>query len=153
MRRTRSAFTTIELMIAIVIVGIMVTMASPRIGKINKKSDLRSARDYVASYVATARHVAIQRSTPARMARTGNQLWIETVAPGATTLVRDTIDLYALYGVNVTSTTTQIRFDPRGFSPNPSTSQRKFVLKLGADLRDSVCVTGLGVIMKKGCSL
>jgi prepilin-type N-terminal cleavage/methylation domain-containing protein len=140
MRRTRSAFTTIELMIAIVIVGIMVTMASPRIGKINKKSDLRSARDYVASYVATARHVA-------------NQLWIETVAPGATTLVRDTIDLYALYGVNVTSTTTQIRFDPRGFSPNPSTAQRKFVLKLGADLKDSVCVTGLGVIMKKGCSL
>ena len=153
MRRPRSAFTTIELVIAIAIIGIMVTVAAPRIGRINKKADLRSARDHIASYISTARHVAIQRSTPALMARAGNLVWIESQpAGGPVTLVRDTIDLQALFGVTVTSATTQIRFDPRGFSANAG-AQRKFVLKLGAEYKDSVCVTGLGVIMKKGCAL
>ena len=150
-RARRTGFTIIELLMVITIMGVIVAVAAPKMGKINRSSDLRSARDHLASRIAAARHMAIQRSMAARMVRSGNVVWIESVTPAGVTSGRDTVDLNARFGVSVSSTVTQIRFDPRGFSTGGA--PRKFIIKSGADLKDSVCVTGMGVIMKKGCTL
>lgn len=151
MNRARPGFTLIELLTVVMIIGVVVAIATPRMGKINRTADLRASRDHLAAHIATARHVAIQRSMTTRMQRAGNLVWVESVGPAGVTLTRDTLDLYAMFGTSITSTVTQIRFDPRGFSTGGA--PRKFVLKSGADLKDSVCVTGMGVIMKKGCAL
>ena len=151
MKRARPGFTVIELLTVITIIGVVVAIAAPKMGKINRTADLRSSRDHLAAHIATARHIAIQRSTTTRMQRAGNMVWVETITPAGVTLSRDTLDLYAMFGTSISSTVTQIRFDPRGFSTGGA--PRKFVIKSGADLKDSVCVTGMGVIMKKGCAL
>jgi prepilin-type N-terminal cleavage/methylation domain-containing protein len=151
MKRQRPGFTILELLTVIMIIGVVVAIATPKMGKINRTADLRSSRDHLAAHIATARHIAIQRSVTTRMQRSGNMVWVETLTPAGATLARDTLDLYAMFGTSITSPVTQIRFDPRGFSTGGA--PRKFVLKSGADLKDSVCVTGMGVIMKKGCAL
>src|SRR2546427_13141528 len=58
---TRSGFSAVELMIVIILIGLIAAVGFPKIHGVLDKTNVRSARVAVGTYVVTARSLAIQR--------------------------------------------------------------------------------------------
>src|SRR2546426_8506520 len=58
---TRSGFSAVELMIVIILIGLIAAVGFPKIRGVLDKTNVRSARVAVGTYVVTARSLAIQR--------------------------------------------------------------------------------------------
>lgn len=155
----RYGFTAIELVMVIVILGIVLTFGLPKFGDARRSHALRSARDNVASYLATARAAAIRRGQPARFVVDGSNIDVLVqTAPGVFTPIteRDGAsasqrDLHREFAVDIeASGATTIEYNSRGFAQLGGTQRFALVRE---EKRDSVCVSGLGVIMRQGCGL
>jgi prepilin-type N-terminal cleavage/methylation domain-containing protein len=144
-------FTLIELLIVCSIVSIVSLVSVPGIASALGRLGVHSAKQEVASYLSHARALAIQNGRAARFIRNGNdiQVALDDGSGGLTPI--GTQDLYELHGVALSTEPggrDTVLFDPRGLVVgNPS-----FVLVVTRDeLRDSVCVVGLGRIATDGC--
>src|SRR5204863_908734 len=60
----RSGFTTIEMVIVVVLIGLIAAIGFPKIRQSLDKANVRSARAAVGTLAATARAAAIQRGCP-----------------------------------------------------------------------------------------
>src|SRR5207302_11311725 len=60
----RSGFTTIEMVIVVVLIGLIAAIGFPKIRQSLDKVNVRSARSAVSTLAATARSAAIQRGCP-----------------------------------------------------------------------------------------
>src|SRR5256885_12608193 len=58
---TRSGFSAVELMIVIILIGLIAAVGFPKIHGVLDKTNVRSARVAVGTYVVTARSLPIQR--------------------------------------------------------------------------------------------
>jgi prepilin-type N-terminal cleavage/methylation domain-containing protein len=151
----RNGFTLIEILIVIVILGILVVAAYPRVGQALVKNDVRSARTTLANTFARARAVAMQRSHSASVDFNGNNIAVtagpRTVPSGLSTV--DTIggvqNLNALYGVTVSlsQSVTSVDYDPRGFAGGLGTTPLTIVVSRSGK-RDSVSLDYLGRVTK-----
>ena len=160
MSKHRYGFTFIEMMMVFAIFGIMLAFGIPRFTDARSAYAVRSARDNVAAYLATARAAAIRRGQAARFIIDGAAIDVQVEStPGvfAPLHVRDDgtsasrRDLGAQFAVAIEmSGASTVEYNPRGFAQLGGT-QRFIILR--ADKRDSVCVSGLGVIMRQGCGL
>src|SRR5438552_4788870 len=74
----RSGFTTIEMVIVVVLIGIIAMIGFPKISKTLDKTNVRSARDAVGTLAGTARAAAIQRGCRTALHFTGNTAWVTT---------------------------------------------------------------------------
>ena len=160
MRRTRHGFSFIEMLMVFVILGIILSLGLPRFTDARRSLAVRSARDNVAAYMATARAAAIRRGQPARFVVDGSTIDVEvetasgafvplTLRADGTTASRR--DLGLDFGVIIESSgATTIEYNPRGFAQLGGT-QRFAVVR--QEKRDSVCVSGLGVILRQGCGI
>jgi Tfp pilus assembly protein FimT len=149
MRHNRLAFTVVELMAVMIIIGIITIMALPKFTETVRNSKVRSARDEVVSYFMRAHAVAIQRGQRTHVRIAGDRMAVVTEANG----VEQTIlasDLQEGHGVSLSATQNEFTYDPRGFAQNIPGSGRVIVS------RDSrampVCVTGLGKAYLNGCN-
>lgn len=140
----------VELMIAVVVMGIITAIAAPRLASIRDEASVRSATQQVGAYVATARAAAIRRGMRANFKTLGDTMWVEIQQTGAPEVIAPKIPLSATFNVAMTSTTDSIVFDGRGFAIN-LLARQKYVLTRAAE-SDSVCVTRLGMIAPT-CSL
>src|SRR3989442_971631 len=61
MRMERSGFTTIELIIVVLIIGVIAAIGFPKIRGTLDKTNVRSARVYLSTQLITARATAVQR--------------------------------------------------------------------------------------------
>src|SRR2546427_8752692 len=61
MRMKRSGFTTIEMIIVVVIIGVIAAIGFPKIRGTLDKTNVRSARVYLSTQLITARATAVQR--------------------------------------------------------------------------------------------
>src|SRR5437879_11984910 len=77
----RSGFTTIEMVIVVVLIGIIALIGFPKISKTLDKTNVRSARDALGTLAATARAAAIQRGCRAVLHFTVNTVWVTTACP------------------------------------------------------------------------
>lgn len=149
MIRRRIGFTFIELLMVFVILGLVFAFAMPKFVSVRTRYNVQSARDRVASTLATARAAAIRRGRSAWFRRSGNTILV-TSENG--TLVPDTIVRpYALdqaFGVTLSATVDTVRFNGRGFSTLSST--QKFLIS-SSGKTDSVCVSPRGIVNAKGC--
>jgi Tfp pilus assembly protein FimT len=148
MRHNRLAFTVVELMAVMIIIGIITIVALPKFTETVRNSKVRSARDEVVSYFMRAHAVAIQRGQRTHVRIAGDRMSVVTEANG----VEQTIlasDLQEGHGVSLHATQNEFTYDPRGFAQNIPGSGRVVVS------RDSrampVCVTGLGKAYLNGC--
>lgn len=140
----------IEVMIAVVVMGIIMAIGAPKLGAIRDRASVRSAVQQIGAYVATTRAAAIRRGMRANFKMAGDTMWIEIKQPGAPELIAPPIPLSETFNVNVTTVTDSIVFDARGFAINLQATQKFVVTRASAS--DSMCVTRLGMVSPK-CEL
>ncbi|GAC1650613.1 MAG: hypothetical protein NVS4B3_09690 [Gemmatimonadaceae bacterium] len=150
----RLGFSLIELLMVITIVGIILMMAVPQLNAVGRSASLRSSRDQLGAYLATARATAVQRGTTAQFRRSGNYMYV-TANRTATQL--DTIlqpfPLDAEQHVTITATPADtVAFNSRGAAVGLGTAGAKFIVARDG-WSDSVCVTKLGSILDRSCGL
>ncbi len=146
----RRAFTLLELLVVICIVGILALVAVPRLQQASSETKLRSAKREVTALLTQARATAIQNGRSTSFVRSGNQLSV-VMDNGSGPLVVARRDLSSSYGATLTASRDTVPFDPRGLIAGNS-STIVVGVQIGA-ARDSVCVVALGKIVVQGCTL
>ena len=150
MSTKRYGFTLLEMMVVVAMISIMVAIATPRIRTLRDRSNLRAARDEVATALAVARSAAVQKGITATFIARHDSVRV-ALAAGLGQVILPSRPLDKLYGVELrpADADTAMTFDSRGFVPD-RTGQTKYYLTV-ATLKDSVCVSRLGIVTKMGC--
>lgn len=148
MSTKRAGFTLIEMMVVVALMTIMVAIATPRIRNIRDRSNLRAARDEVATAFALARSAAVQKGITATITARGDSLSVVTSTGQRVLPARA---LKELYGATLSPLLADqtVTFDARGFAVN-RVGQVNYVVAVGSAIA-KVCVTKLGLVTKVGC--
>ena len=143
--RRRGGFTFVELLIAISVAGILMAIVFPKLAPMRERGAVRSSKQLLESYLATARQTAIRRSAHATFHIEGNVAWVSV--DNGTKLVEPKADLSSQHGLVVSSPITSVTFNPRGLSR--LNGEQRIHLTRGA-LSDSVCISLLGTVGRCG---
>jgi len=145
-------FSTIELAIVIVLIGIMAAMAFPRIKNALENQNVRSARAAAQTFVVKARAAAVQRGCRgvAHMPADG-RVWVTvcttTPVAGRTLDTLGPIELLGTrYSVYVTPTADSIAYDARGMKIG---FQRVVVAFRNSSTQDSLVVNEVGKVVRQ----
>lgn len=150
--RIRSGFTTIELALVTVIVGVMSMVAYPKFASLRDRSDIDAAKRRLVSQLSTVRAVAVQRGRRAEMRVVNNAIWVTVEQGGTQQIVSGVLRLDSLFAVRVTASNDPVAYDSRGFAVSLPPAGAKYVLTNGT-YTDSICVSKLGVLQTRGCGL
>ncbi len=142
--------TLVELALVIVVAGLLLLIATPRIGVLRTRTELRNARGSVAVLIQQSRLRAIHESRSMTVRFTDSTVWI-TGAPrrsaGAAPCGCDTVvaaqNFLRLYGVSINASPTTLPLDPRGLSLLTGAAGLTAVLERGG-VYDTLRVNPLG---------
>ena len=140
------------------LVGVLLAAAGPRLGVVRSGQNVRSARVELAAVVDAARGAAIQRGRPARFILRGDTALaiVDDGSVGGFQVVR-TAALGAMYKVDIAPRTTAdsvVTFDGRGLARPRLGRIARFVISSTRTVqRDSVCVSSLGLLLPRECTL
>ena len=155
MSRLRTGLTLLELLIVIVMIGAILAMAMPRLGRADAQAGTASAARAIQSQLAAARAAAMHSGFPARVTIGGTSIQVETSdSAGVYTQLGKMVEL-ADFGVTVTpSPESEVVFDSRGFAPGVASTQL-FIVDAGTYgvPKDTVCVARIGLVLPNGCNL
>ena len=151
MTRNRKGYTLTEMLVVLIIFGVVTGLSIPRLQGVNSSAAVKSGRMATASYLAQARSIAIQRGREARFVRSGNNISVTVDSSGTQVTYLRVRNLNTTQGLTLTATQDLISFDPRGYAIGVGSTQRFTMVRDG--IRDSVCVTKLGKVIARGCSL
>ena len=149
MRTNRLAFTVLELITVMSIMGILAVIALPKFTETVRNSKVRSARDEVVSYFTRAHAVAINRGQRTFVRIAGDRMSVVTESNGVEQTVLAS-DLRAGHGVSLYPSQNEFTYDPRGFAQNIPGAGRVLVTRETRSM--PVCVTGLGKAYLNGCN-
>lgn len=151
MTNKRRGFTVMELIVVLAIAAVMLAVAGPRWASFRQGSNMRSAKQTLASSLVQARQTAMQRGQPTRLIATGTTLDIERRQPnGAWVDIMGAVELHDQFQVTLLGGGTDtITFDSRGF-PHVK-AKTTYPMALGTR-QDTVCVEAMGIIKTTGCT-
>lgn len=154
MRNSERGFTLIEMLLVIVIMGIVLSLAAPKLGRSAGQMAVRNTRNEISAMLSQSRAFAIQNGRRTNFRQDGGIVLI-TIEKGVGNKL-DTLmlrDLGSEHGVTLgPAATLTIPFDPRGFAiPDNSDVDRTIAVTRDA-FADTVCVIGLGKISTDRCS-
>lgn len=147
MRRT--GFSTIEMIMVVVLIGLIGAIGYPRLRRGFEKQNIRSAKALTATLVATARGTAIQRGCAATLNMTSDSIWVTAcgVNPPAPLVQVGTKKLVGSeFNVVLAPSNATIVYDPRGIS---TVFQPTTVQIIGPLYRDSVVINQVGKVTRQ----
>ncbi|HEY9450796.1 MAG TPA: prepilin-type N-terminal cleavage/methylation domain-containing protein [Gemmatimonadaceae bacterium] len=148
MRNGDGGFTLIEMLMVFVIMGIVLSLASPKLSKATGQMAVHNSRNEVSAMISLARALAIQNGRRTMFIQEGNAVRVE-LAQGSGTAT-DTMamrDLAAQHMVALgPNAKVTIPFDPRGFAIPISKDESRTITITRDGFTDTVCVFGLGKI-------
>ena len=141
----------------VVMMGTLLAITVPKLTELKARTSLRASHETLESAFATARASAMQKGKRATLTLGGNTVGV-TVLSGLTntaTQVMRPLLFGSTFGTAVTAigtAPTTIAFDARGLVTPVSTAIAKYQITLGS-YADTVCVSGAGVVLRRGCRL
>lgn len=142
MASNRRGFSLVEMLIAVILIGIVVLMAMPRIERALVRRDLSSARSGVVSLIQRAKAAAVQRRQAVTVNVSSSMAWLTAATSGGSQIIAS-LNLSAQYNVSATSSAATLTFQPTGLV----VSGTPFTVWLSRATRpDSIRVTGYGKI-------
>jgi prepilin-type N-terminal cleavage/methylation domain-containing protein len=152
MVRNRPGYTITEMIVVLLIFGVVVGLSMPRLHAASSSAGLRSARQQTASYLAQAHALAIQRGKEAWFNCSGNTISVTVDSSGTQVVYMRAHDLSREHSVTIASASSNtIKFDSRGYAIGTGTVEKVVLTRDG--MRDSVCISKLGKVITRGCSL
>jgi len=147
----RKGFSTIEMIIVVVLIGIIASIGFPRLRRGLEKQRIRNTKALLATMVATARATAIQRGCVATLNFAVDSVWVTACGlvgnpPPASVLVGTARRVKDDVNVTLSYTTSTIRYDPRGMR---LTFQPTTVRVIGPTYQDSVVINELGKVKRQ----
>ena len=145
----RKGFTTIELIIVIILIGVIAAIGFPRLRDGLEKQNVRSAKALIATMVATARGAAIQRGCAATLNMTVDSAWVTAcgVNPPAANVQVGTKKLIGDdFGVTLGPSAGTVVYDPRGIA---TVFQTTTVRVIGPHNTDSVVINQVGKVTRQ----
>ena len=147
----RSGFTTIEMVIVVVLIGIIAAIGFPKIRQSLDKANVRSARAAVGTLAATARAAAVQRGCPAviHFVATNATVWVTTNCQTKVDTVSGVQQLGTRFKVTMVATRDSVRYDPRGLSLDNLTTNTvvRFTGSVSSNT-DSTVINPLGKVIR-----
>jgi prepilin-type N-terminal cleavage/methylation domain-containing protein len=148
MKSSRQGFTLAEILIVIAIMGIMMMLALPKMGNMNDRNQMRSAKDGIAARLSAARAAAIATGRQSKFYVEADSMRITTFDGSVETAKGTPISLKRQFGVSVVSPNISIVFDGRGMTSNSGS-----VIKFSRNtLTDSLCISPIGLVNRHGCA-
>ncbi|HEY9427742.1 MAG TPA: prepilin-type N-terminal cleavage/methylation domain-containing protein [Gemmatimonadaceae bacterium] len=143
-----SGFTLIEMLMVFVIMGIVLSLASPKLSKAAGQMAVRNSRNEVSAMISLARALAIQNGRRAVFIQEGNTVRVELARGSGTTTDTTTMrDLATQHKVALgPNAKVTIPFDPRGFAIPISKDDPRLITIKRDGFTDTICVFGLGKI-------
>ena len=148
MQKNRSGFTLAEILIVMVIMGIVAMMSLPKIGHMNDRNQMRSAKDGISAKLAAARAAAIATGRQSKFYVEGDSMRMTTFSGATETAKGATVYLSRQFGVTVLSPNISIAFDGRGMTSNAGNIVK---FKRNA-IVDSLCISPIGLVNRHGCA-
>jgi prepilin-type N-terminal cleavage/methylation domain-containing protein len=151
-------FTLIELIVVVLVIGVMIGIAAPRVKDGMEKINVREAKVSITNYVARARGSAVARgcqSTLNLTTGTTGRIWVTSCKSGdaGRTVAIDTVgtvdQIASKYGVNLSSTANTITFDRRGIATNFAFQTIKVTGNTYATVKDSIRINPVGKVLLK----
>jgi Tfp pilus assembly protein FimT len=144
-------------MIVIVLIGVIASMVLPAISDLRTRSGLRSARSLVMSSLSAARSAAIQKGKTASLTLANSTLTVTAMSGlrAEPVQIQGPVSLSRTNGAVLSplnGSPTALVYDARGLVTPVRSSISRYELRLGRRA-DTVCVTGAGTIMPRGCVL
>jgi len=113
-------FTLLEILTAVVLMGIIMALAAPRFWQLMTHESVRQARANVTTRLAGARSIAVQRGCEAvlHFDQTSSRVWVTTCRPqgGGKDTLGMIENLSSRFGVVFLSTGDSILFTPQGIA-------------------------------------
>lgn len=155
--RRRRGFSLPEVLIVIVLLGVIASMVVPAISDLRTRSGLRSARSLVLASLSAARAAAIQKGKTATLSVVNSTLSVSARSGlrSDSVQIQGPVNLSRVTGAVIAplnGSPTQLVYDARGLVTPVRNTISRYELRMGSRA-DTVCVTGAGTIMPKGCVL
>lgn len=147
----RKGFSTIEMIIVVILVGLIASIGFPRMRRGLEKQRIRSTKALLATMVATARGTAIQRGCTAMINFASDSVWVTACGltgnpPPLNVLVGTAKRVKTDVNVTLSASQATITYDPRGMRLDflPTT-----VRVIGPTYQDSVVINELGKVKRQ----
>ena len=147
----RKGFSTIEMIIVVILIGVIASIGFPRLRRGLEKQRIRNTKALLATMVATARGTAIQRGCTATLNLAADSAWVTACGltgnpPPQNQLVGTAKRVKADVNITLSYTQSTITYDPRGMR---LTFQPTTVRVIGPPYRDSVIINELGKVKRQ----
>src|SRR5262245_11992794 len=149
--RRHNGFSTIELIIVVILIGVIASIGFPRLRRGLEKQRIRNTKALIATMVATARGTAIQRGCVSTLNIAADSVWVTACGltgnpPPASILVGTAKRVKNDVNITLATTNAAITYDPRGMS---TLFQPTTVRVIGPTYQDSVVINELGKVKRQ----